>query len=163
MDKYYYFIAQLPAQKFNKETFMTTDLFLAEADKWLSVRDLNILKNVDVFSWLGNKKDPYVVKQYKIFEERLRTELARWREEQKRGREYKTSLFPSMLLKEGNPLEKEEKLLQLRWDYISELEENHNFDLDFLILYYLKLQIQDHLAMFDPEKGIERFQKLCKV
>jgi len=163
MDRYYYFISQLPALVFGKASFMDTELFIEEAEKWLTGRDLKRLVNVNISHYEAEKNDPLVVKKFKIFEKEFRSDLAQWREAQKKGREFKPSLFHVSVVREGNPLEKEENLLKLRWQFITDLEENHHFDLDFLILYYMKLQIQSRLAMFEPEKGLERFQKLCKV
>ena len=61
------------------------------------------------------------------------------------------------MLKEGNPLDVEKKLLQLRWHFIDELEFGHYSDVDFFILYYLKLQILQRLWQFDKERGKEKF------
>jgi len=67
------------------------------------------------------------------------------------------------VIKEGNPLEIEKKLLLLRWNLIEEKQQEHHFDLEFLILYFLKLQILDRLSSFNKEKGQEIFQKISKV
>ena len=62
------------------------------------------------------------------------------------------------LLKEGNPLEIEKKLLLHRWELIEEKEKTHYFDLGFLILYYIKLQILRRLSLFDKEEGRQVFE-----
>ncbi|MCD6115805.1 DUF2764 family protein [bacterium] len=163
MDKYYYFVSQLPALVFGKSSYMDMGLFVEEAEKWLPAKDMTKLVTVNISNYETEKNDPLVVRKFKYFEKEFRTDLAQWREAQKKSREYKPSLFNVSVVREGNPLEKEENLLKLRWQFITDLEEGHNFDLDFLLLYYMKLQIQNRLAMFEPEKGMEQFQKLCKV
>ena len=43
MDKYYYLVSQLPLLVFDKETYLTTDSFLEEAEKWMSPSDYAVL------------------------------------------------------------------------------------------------------------------------
>ena len=101
--------------------------------------------------------------QYKEFEYQFRNDLALWRKSLRTGQEYKPTSFPPSLVKEGNPLEIERRLLNRKWDYIEGLEQDHHFDLEFLILYYLKLQILHRLSVFNKEKGMETFQNISRV
>ncbi|RKY80721.1 hypothetical protein DRQ15_01760 [candidate division KSB1 bacterium] len=163
MDKYYYFVSQLPVLFFDQESYMSTEYFLQEAEKWLSAKDFRTLSAVDINDFSLDKKCPQVLKQYKQFEFNLRNDLALWRKAQRMGQEYKPVNFPVSVIKEGNPLEIEKKLLLLRWNLIEEKQQEHHFDLEFLILYFLKLQILDRLSSFNKEKGQEIFQKISKV
>ena len=163
MDKYYYFVSQLPVLFFDKESYMTSEYFLQEAEKWLSTKDLEILSRVDMNDFSLDGKYSQVLLEYKEFEFSLRNDLALWRKAQRMGQEYKTLSFPVSVVKEGNPLDVEKKLLHLRWNFIEEKELEHHFDLELLILYFLKLQILERLFSFNKEKGLETYQKLCKV
>jgi hypothetical protein len=172
MDKYYYFVTQLPFLYFEKEPLVTIQDFLEEGRKWLSSRDYNILERADInetsISACSQRagrllSDPQVLKDYKSFENSLRSELVQWREARKSNQEYKTRLFPVSLLKEGNPLQIEKNLMKLRWDFIEEQEPSHHFDLGFLILYYLKLQLLQRLSTFDKKNGFEKFKKYTEV
>ena len=143
---------------------MKREGFIIEAGKWLSVQDFAIISSVDINNFSINKKDTSLLKQYKEFEQSIRTELALLRTAKKKGSDYKISKDLSTIFGEdNNPLQIEIKLLLLRWSYLEEQEINHFFDLDFLIIYYLKLQITERLASFDNEKGRLKFQAYSSV
>jgi len=163
MDKYYYLISQLPVLYFDKESYMTTDYFLEEAEKWMSAGDYFLLSEIEINDVSLSKKSPRLWQNYQAFEYGLRSDLVLWRKARKAGQEHKPASFPTSIVKEGNPLEVEKKLLKLRWDFLDEMESEHHFDLDFLVSYFLKLQILRRLSLFDKEKGLEKFQKICRV
>ena len=163
MDKYYYFVSQLPALFFDRETYLTIEDYLREAQKWLSERDYEILSGVDIDDVAQAEKAPGALCDYRDFETRLRNDLVRWREAQRAEGEHRPSMFPVSAVKEGNPLDVEKKLLRVRWDFIEQQAQEHHFDLAFLILYLLKLQILRRLFTFDREKGLKIFQTLCEV
>ena len=162
MDKYFYLVSQLPVLVFDKPSYMTAGHFLEEADKWMGKRDFNRLKSAHLMDPVVNRKQLSVVRRVQEFEHTLRLDLSQWRQARKKNQEYKP-IFPLSLVKEGNPLEIEKKLLRLRWQMIESLEQDHHFDLELLTLYYLKLQIQSKLAEYDKEKGMESFQQISKV
>ncbi|NOZ63121.1 MAG: DUF2764 family protein [Calditrichaeota bacterium] len=163
MDKYYFLVAELPTLFFSKEPELSVEYFLSEAEKWMSARDLQILSRVDINDYLVHPKSPRVLRDFQHFESALRTDLARFREEKKQNIDYKLTSVPPSLIKEGNPLEVEIKLLELRWKLLDEMQREHHFDLAYLILYYLKLQILQRYGTFNKEKGLEKFQKLYEV
>jgi len=163
MDKYYYFVAQLPMLFFGRETNMSMDYFLAEAEKWLSAKDFRLLSQVDINDFSLAGKFPPTLLNYKRFESSLRDDIFNWRLAKQNNQDYKPVSFPVSVIKEGNPLEIELKLMKLKWDFIDEMEHEHHFDLGFIILYYLKLQILRRLFTFNKEKGLEKFQKLYEV
>ena len=51
----------------------------------------------------------------------------------------------------------------MRWQFIENLEGGHIFDLEALILYFLKLQIQKRLFTFNKEKGEAIFDELSAI
>lgn len=163
MDKYFYLISQLPSLTFDKSSYMTTDLFLEEAEKWLDGRDFKLLSKIELGSIDLVKQFPGSLQTYQKVENEFRNEVAAYRKANKEDLDYKPSLFPTSTLKEGNPLEIEKKLLFFRWQLIEEMEVEHHFNLAFIMLYYLKLQILQKLAQFDKQKGMEKFQKVSKV
>ena len=163
MDKYYYVVAQLPLLYADKEPTITSDAFLEEAEKWLSSTDYAILSNARYDATDIGISKPKLLKDYVEQEYTFRTELAAWRKAQKDGVDYKPESFNVSLIKDGNPLQVEKALLQRRWDKISAVEPDHHFDLEFLILYFFKLQILEKLSLYNKEKGLEIFQKISKV
>ena len=163
MDKYYYFVAQLPMLFYGREAGVSINEFLYEAKKWLSAKDYILLSQLDIGTMTSEIMGNSVVKQYTCFEARLREDIVNWRKARLRDLDYKPESIPVSVLKEGNPLDVEKKLLQLKWDLTDQMEREHDFDIGFVILYYLKLQILDRLFTFNKEKGLEKFQKLYEV
>lgn len=162
MDKYYYLVSQLPVLFFDRDNPMRLDTFLEEAAKWLSPKDYSVLTSVHL-SGETPKKVPSVFAHFLETNREFKRELALWRQSKREGWEYKPQSFPLSLVKEGNPLEVEKKLLKQSWMILDEQEKDHHFDLGILILYYLKLQILEKLAIFEEEKGMEHFQKMSRV
>lgn len=160
MDRFYYIISQLPMLFFEKESFMTIDIFLMEAKKWLSNRGYRVLSQILIDDTSVEKKDPHLWQEYKKFELRFRTDLALWRQSVREGQEIKMTGFPVSIVKDGNPLEVEKRLLAHRWHFLEEMEKEHHFDFGFLIIYFLKLQILQRLSLFNKEKGVEVFKDI---
>lgn len=164
MDKYYYFMAQMPYLQFAQEPKVTHRYFLEEARKWLTGNDYQYVIQANINEYSVRKDIPsQVLLNYVRFEYDLRRELSLWRAAKKEGHEHKSIMFPASLIKEGNPLEVERNLLHFRWKYIEELEIDHHFDLDAIIAYFLKLQILERLFCFDKEKGKEKFRELSSI
>ena len=163
MDKYYYFVSQLPSLTFADESEMTVDNFLTEAQKWVSTKDYDILTKVDINNFDSSQKTNHVFVQYKKFETELRIDIALWRDAERRDLDYKPQSFPASLIKENNPLEVEIKFMEKRWSFIDEMEREHHFDLGFIILYYLKLQILRRYFSFNKEMGLQKFKTLYEV
>lgn len=164
MDKYYYLISSLPLLKFTEAPSITKEDFIAEAKKWLKYTDFIILFKVNINNLFEDEKDVSLLKRWKEFERSLREELAFFRSARRNNIEYKVRKDLSDIIQEdNNPLEIERGLLLLRWDFLEEEEIGHFFDLDFLIIYYLKLQLLQRLFSFDKEKGKERFETYSKV
>jgi hypothetical protein len=163
MDKYYYLIAQLPVLYFERQPALTIEQFLNEAGKWLSPDDLKQLGQVELAATEIRKDDPAIIKQIKDFELSLRQELVNWRTAQKKNQDYKIAALPANLVREGDPLTVEKNLLLWRWQYLETLEFGHYFDLDFLFLYYLRLQILQRLFTFDKKLGREKYQQYLEM
>lgn len=163
MDKYYYMVSQLPLLYMERPSPMSIKEFMGEARKWLNPRDYAALARIDLFDTSVDEDGPRLWREYKRFEFDFRSDLSLWRKAHREGEEYKPESFPLSLVREGNPLEVEKKLLEHRWNFLEEKETEHHFDLEFLILYYLKLQILRRLSLFDSEKGMAAFQEISRV
>lgn len=163
MDKYYYFVSQLPTLFFDGETDISLERFFAESEKWLGDRERDILSRVSIDHTDAIEGDPGVLQDYKTLEFALRSELALWRKTRGSDQEYRPSSFPISIVRDGTPLDAERELLKLRWNYIENEAPAHHYDLEFLILYCLKLQILRRLFTFNKEEGLKTFQNLCEV
>jgi replicative superfamily II helicase len=156
-------VSLFPTIYFDTEPDTSVNYFLLEAEKWLSSRDYKIISGIDMNNVSPNKLDTKFLKEYKENENRFRSDLVSWRKANLVRKDYKPKFLPASLVKEGNPLQVEKNLLKFRWDYLEEKEQEHHFDLDTLIIYYLKMQILQRLNQFNKEKGIEKFQLTCRI
>jgi len=163
MDRYYYLASQLPALYFDKEPLMTVERFLYETQKWLNKDDLKALQETNINTTTVKISDLPTLREYILYEYALRNELVQYRQALRNRQEHKPLLFPVSVLKEGNPLDVEKKLLKLRWQVINELEFGHYSDIEFLALYYLKLQILQRLQHFDKDTGKEKFKTFTEI
>jgi len=116
-----------------------------------------------------------LLRRWYEFETGLRNELARQRAAQLNRDEYaylrtteegedltgKVGL-PEMAreaLSQETPLKAELVLLRHRWDVLEDLELGHYFDIERLIVYYLKLQILWRKRRFNREDGTNVFER----
>ncbi|MDZ7797926.1 MAG: DUF2764 family protein [Candidatus Marinimicrobia bacterium] len=53
-------------------------------------------------------------------------------------------------------------MLKHRWQWIEDHEVEHYSDLDFFVLYYLKLQILHRVSRFKEEAGEKAFKEIVK-
>ncbi len=159
MDKYIYFAAEMPTLKLGSEQFPSIEDFLEEAGKWMTPADYSLLTDI-VLDRYEAKKSHGIYSGFLEFEYILRQELSNYRRAAKEGYEYKFIHIPPQLVKDGTPLDVEIQLMQYRWNWLDDQEFGHYSDVDFFVLYYLKLQILYRIAVFKEEAGQEAFQAL---
>jgi len=58
-----------------------------------------------------------------------------------------------------SPLDAERYLDQLRWSFLEEMSARHYFDLEALVVYYLKLQLALRQEKFQEKPGRDSFEK----
>jgi hypothetical protein len=58
-----------------------------------------------------------------------------------------------------SPLDAERYLDQLRWSFLEDMGARHYFDLEALVVYYLKLQLALRQEKFQEELGRDSFEK----
>ena len=162
-DKYYYLIASLKYLKFGDTAFPTELEFLSECEKWIEEKDLAIIKKADLDYDSTKYNDPETVKDWKEINSLLKSELAGIRKARKRDLHEKYLGSIAKIFEEQTPLLMEKAFERIRWNFLEEKESEHNFDLEAVILYYLKIRILARLATFNKEKGQETLRKLCEV
>jgi len=162
-NKYYYLVSSLPLLVLEELHPITSERFVAECEKWLTPDELEIIKNIGLDNYEISPDDPFILRQWKGFDSRLRKALAEVRKMLKVSPQEPVPPFLRDVFKEPTPLAMEQHLAQRRWEFIDEAEFGYHFDLNRLILYYLKLKILERLASFDKEKGKEKFTELCEV
>ncbi|MFP4384196.1 MAG: DUF2764 family protein [Spirochaetia bacterium] len=63
----------------------------------------------------------------------------------------------------NNPKAVEESLDRKRWGKLDELENGHFFDIEKLIIYYLKLQLLERKNKFTRDRGKENFNEIYQA
>jgi len=116
MDKYYYFVSQLPALQFGKETPISVEKFLNEASQWLTANDFKLLLKANEIKMPVEKVENRVLQQYFEFDAQVRSDIAHWRYAQRREEDFKPSTLSASFMKEGNPLEIEIRIMERRID-----------------------------------------------
>ena len=149
-DFYVYLISSLPALHFEAKPPFSFEAFLSKCRDFIPQKDLEVLKS------LRSEELPQPRNQTLIklsgFETLLRNELVKLRAVRKKIPPEKylrpngysgISIYHIAIAAQRNPspLEAEKILDQARWDFLDELSLGHYFDLDFLIIYGLKLLI----------------------
>lgn len=133
---YYYLIASLPHLAFSDAPPISREKFLEECAKWLTPSDFTKLSEGALEGW-------------KDFDFGFREEIKEAREA--RGKS---------ILGETSPLLMEKKFEEERWNFLEDREIGRHFDLETLVIYFLKLQILERLASFDTEKGKVLFESI---
>jgi len=157
MDKYYYLVAQLPFLDFAKPLGISSQGFLSEVRKWTDEKTFSLIEGARLENFEGVRTASTVLDTYREFEKDLRTQLAQVRMLKRRGVTHEQEEDSFHFISGKDPLEQEVHLFRLRWDYLDELSQDHFFDRDYLIIYYLKVQILERLEGFDEKKGREVF------
>lgn len=162
-NKYYYLVSSLPYLTFGRRLPITRERFKAECEKWLIPRDLTTLLNLDKESLELTHKDKGLMRDWKEFDTSLKSALAEARNIRRLSLEKRIPELAQDILGQETPLEMERHFEKNRWDFLDEKEIDYHFDLNWLIIYSLKLRIKERLTRFDKEKGFEIFDKVCEA
>ncbi|MFQ3619732.1 MAG: DUF2764 family protein [Spirochaetales bacterium] len=168
MAQYYYTVAALPYLNFDAPLPLSKEEFLDFCKSTLTEEDWNLLESVSLF---GEEKTslPLLTSWHK-WERAFRSELARLRAG-KLGMD--TESLPRvsaesariqetarLVFNEPSPAQAELLILKTYWDILEDLEVNHFFDLEKLIVYYLKLQVLELRAARNRIEGEKNFTSL---
>lgn len=172
---YYYIMPSLPFLRFDADPPLSYSQLTELCTPWLGEKDLSQfqLARLDIENITVENVRKGTLQRWVLFENSLRNELVILRA-QRTGIPTEGCIRkdipwdPSVVrlerdtLRDMSPLEAEVALLEVRWEFISDLETGHYFDLDALIIYALRIQILERLKRFDLAKGIEYLQKLTE-
>jgi len=166
---YYYFAASLPMLKKETELPFSSKEFISLCRSQIAEKDMAVLHEA-VFDGSGCADTHKVIEFWNNFVTALHFDLASSRAE-KMGidsGEYTVSFrqipgtveIVKQLMQATNPLEAENLMFTVKWDFIEELSTNHFFDLVMLITYYLKIQLLERHAAQNKEQGLEAFKHI---
>ena len=166
---YYYLVASLPTLNLNDSKGVDSTYFLHYCAEHISRKDLEVLKKSRISNF-SVERSKTVFQQWQRWECEIRNQLVLLRCQQL-GRD------PESYLRNGNatiiisnpvrfafeastPIKSENILQQARWKFLDELEDPHSFDLNYLIIYYLRIQLIERNLKFTVEAGKRVLEKM---
>ncbi len=148
---------------------MSRSTVLEMCDIELTDDDSSLMRNASISDLSSAQPTSSALEAWRTWEGALRNELAGLRaqtkgwEAEKYVREGLEAFGVEQVAREAggsSPLAGEDVLNKARWSFLDELEVGHHFDMEKLVIYFLKLQILERKASFDKEKGTEQFEEL---
>ena len=161
--KYYYLVSSLPSLQFNERPGILKEEFLSECGKWVDLPEFKILQGVDTDSAKTPFNSKQILRQWKMFDISLRDDLSIAR---KIIQDATNEKLPDSMLSVFNketPFLMEKEFARKQWVMLDELELGHYFDINILIVYFLKLQILERFAVFNKDEGMRAFQGVCET
>ena len=171
MGQYYFTVASLPMLFYGGDEGPDTETFLDICRESCSSEDFRLVESATLKPASAGREGNRLLNRWVSWETSLRNALVMARAKEG-GRD------PSSNLREENsfyteindiareacgqasPLQAEEILNQARWARFEELETGHHFDTEKLMVYYLKLQLNERRAMFTKQAGEEKFSHI---
>lgn len=149
---YTYLIASLPMLHFNGRAPFGFEKFLKNCLTFIPEQDFEILKTASIDGEYVFKNIHSILREFQEFDTDLRNELAKIRASHKhedaskylRRERYIEPPIAHLAMnahRSPSPLEGERILDEARWQKLEELSFGHYFDLEFLLIYALKLLI----------------------
>lgn len=172
---YTYLISSLPVPQFGAKPPFTFEKFILVCSKLIPEKDAGILASIPQIEPGHYKGAHPTLKKWQDFEVALRNELVKARAGHKhvdpsqylRQTDYLDSSLPhtAMNIHRNTSILEAEKALDLeRWHFLEELSFGHYFDLDFLILYALKLLILERWEkIYTADKAKLLEEALAKI
>lgn len=172
MSQYYFLISSLPYLLPSGQIDMSIGDFLGTCESNMPADEFNLLTQCSLDpkgESEGSVSHP-ILNKWNSWETSLRNELVKLRASKLKldADDYlkegggTAGLFESAreAVNMGNPQEAELRLDRIRWSFLNELEAGHFFDLEKLLIYYLKLQILKRHEVFTPQSGDEAYRKV---
>ncbi|MFH1310520.1 MAG: DUF2764 family protein [Candidatus Omnitrophota bacterium] len=160
---YYYLVAALPYLKFEEKPPINKTEFISECEKWLSPGHMRNLLTVDVSGQEIVRRETPLTLKWKVFDEDLRKIITKARWSKKTGASFKVPEKIQTVIEQATPLLVEMKFERIRWDFLEGESSKYCFDINWIILYFLKLQILNRIAIFNKDEGEKFFYNLCEV
>ena len=174
MSTFYYIQSTLPSISLWEKPEIDIDTFLSRCSDWLTDKEMKLLKTADIIPAEKLLHKNATVIKWNNWETCLRNRIAK-------NRSPKIDIDAVQYLKEekdffseserivqdaiaaDTPLEKEKILDEQRWNYLTNLEAGHSFDIDLLCIYKLKLQLCAKWFSRVTDKGKDNFEKALDV
>ena len=151
MSNVVYLMTSLPSLTFGQVPPISIDEFNRDAKSQLSAKHFKILESVDIQKINATKGG---LENIASLLNDVQQELSEIRNAKAQKRQPKLERLPKTVIT-GNPLVREEKIMQWQWEELDTIEAGKTFTLTEVLVYKLKLQIISRLHSFDKEKGAQ--------
>ena len=166
---YYYLVPSLPTLKPDDSENMSGDVFLQTCSQFLNAVELESLRQSTIDNFASQTPNT-VFSQWQQWETDLRNQLIVLRcqklglDPERFTRSGEAYVRISQPVKEAfaarNPLETENSLHKLRWAYLNDMERSYLFDLNYLIIYYVKLQLIERRKKHRLDRGMKILEEM---
>ena len=170
MATYYYLVSTLPMVFFDSENFPDSKQFLTSCSDWLIPHDMALLESADIDISELRISGCQLLDRWNHWVASLTYQLALLRAGTKgkdtdRFADYTDTVLghdavARDAVAQSSPLHAEDMLDKTKWEYLDFLEGGHYFDIEKLIIYYLKIQILNRKKNFITEKGTANYNAL---
>ena len=170
MGQYYYTVSSLPYLSIESKPEYSIDDFINHCSAELSNNDLEILSEVSLVPKDSELSGLAILINWQAYTRSFRNYLVNLRAKNlnreaknylRQGKEsFEAYIKAKQVSTIENPLEAENALIKGHFDYLYDLQVGHFFDLEFLIIYKLKLQLLIRKFSFIQELGIKNFDKI---
>jgi hypothetical protein len=166
LSAYYFLVSSLPALEKGKPAPISYEEFLSSAQDQLSEADYAVLEQSSLNP--GAESSDALLKTWFDWEYEFRTYMTQARVSRlgfsvdvpyTSGNYVENFSRIQSILGSGNPLEVEEKLDGMRWDFLNDLEKDEFFSFINVQVYALKLLIALRQGKFTLEQGKELFER----
>lgn len=167
---YYYFAASLPMLDFEGKLPLTVEQYLDECDRLLQEDDAEAIQNALSSSFqecsFGNTTFKIIQDFYRRFNNaKVVFRAGKLHKDANDFIKGEPSFDPQLIevvkqaSKQDNLFVAEKMLDRACWDYLDELVVGHYFDMDFLLVYGLKLKILERYETLNTTKGQEIYNQ----
>lgn len=151
MSNLVYLMTSLPSLTFGQVPPISIDEFNRDAKSQLSARHFKIVESIGI-QLMDAKKGG--MRNVVALLNDVQQDLSEIRNAKVQKRQPQLERLPKTVLS-GNPLLREEQIMQWQWEELDTIEAGKTFTLTEVLVYKLKLQIISRLHSFDKEKGAQ--------
>ena len=173
MSEYYYLIASLPMLSRDAKPVVTSEQFLESIDANLPSREAAELKALSLIPSLDDKSEINSIDDWNEWETSMRNAIVRMRaggdssiaeRNERDGGGFFSEIETGVqeAFSKSNPLERENLLDKVRWDFCDEMELGHEFDIVKLAAYRLKLLLCEKRSTVSKEKGEVNYDEIIE-
>ncbi|MBN2060634.1 MAG: hypothetical protein JW882_09500 [Deltaproteobacteria bacterium] len=172
MGEYFYLVSSLPGLKPEGSIPISTKEFVETCARLMKKSDFELLQAAMLNTVEIEPHQNDLIGRWQAYEYGLRNELVRLRA-RKHSIDPESSLHqpflnPQMaalareIFDEESPLKAEQRYIKVLWAALDELQACQSFNLEYLMVYYLKLQLLERKTLFRLDAGKQKLESITR-